>query len=243
MAGGNQDNALMGLASGPSPASPTLPTPVSGGPNGLMRPGGEGPNSPAPTGSPASPTPSGRKGPMDEIVEAHDYAKFVHDTFAKAQVMLQHMRREMDNLVKKGDTVQPPDVVAAAGRLVGHGLNAKEMAAILVDMPPMGGQGLAAWLATHDQAIQQQEAHVEVMKQLTGHNMMQSAFKVIAALHLRQRAQQFAGGMAAQMGALGPRPPTAEAGQGPAMTNVLQATPRSGTPQSGVSGGGDEGAA
>lgn len=113
--------------------------------------------------------------------QQHDGAKAVYDQLTKAKGMLDHMRREMDQLVQKGDTVSPDEVVSAAGRVVGHGVGAREMAMMLADMPQMAGQGLAAWLAAHDQGVRQQEAHVAQMLQVAAHRYGVAGVGMLAA--------------------------------------------------------------
>jgi hypothetical protein len=145
------------------------------------------------------------------------------------------MRREMDGLTKLGDTVTPEDVISAAGRVVGHGVDAKGMATILADMPPMGGQGLAGWLMMHDQAITQQEAHAETLQAILQHRMGQAALRAIAGLHVADGARKAAvtaGALAPgrrPIGPLSPRPTAGPAGMAP------QGAPQ-GQPQQGAEG-------
>src|SRR5215467_14499866 len=202
-----------GQIGGPAPfGRVNLPAnPPSGGP-----PPSEGPPSRGRSGGPP--------GPMDELMARHDYVKSQHDILTKARGMLDHMRREMDQLTRMGDTVQPTDVIAAAGRLVGHGVGARELATIMADMPTAGGQGLAAWLAAHDAGVTQQEGHVEMMLNLTGHALGQTSMQILAGIHMHQRAAQ-ALSQANRAGPLSPRPISAPAGQGPAMSpNALAPT-------------------
>lgn len=154
---------------------------------------------------------AGDKDPMMAAAQRqHDGAKAVFDQLTKARGMLDHMRREMDGLVQKGDTVGPDEVIAAAGRVVGHGVGAREMAMLLADMPSMAGQGLAAWLAAHDQGIAQQEAHVDQMLQVAGHRYGVASIGLMAASHINSTVK----GMIPRAGALAPAlHPTGAAGQ------------------------------
>ena len=143
----------------------------------------------------------------------HAANKAVYDKLVSAGHMLDHIREEMDKLSAMGDTVTPEDVVAGAGRLVGHGVRASELAAILSEMPTQAGQGLAAWVAQNDALVTQQEQHVAQMRGIAAYRMGVSAVRVLAANHLQQRAQQ----RAATMGGLAPRARGAAAAPATAM--------------------------
>lgn len=205
-----------------------MPDATSGGPTPLGAPGDTAPdNRSAPMGAPQG------RGPMAELEAQHSYAKAVFDQIQKSRNMLDHMRREMDQLTAKGDTVDPSDVIAAAGRVVGHGVNAHEMAAILADMPPAGGQGLAAWLAAHDVAINQQENHADQVLSIAGSRMAAAGLRILAGHHVAARAAQ-----AQRGGPLAPRgqgqgarpvaapPGTATGAGGLGQTNVIQTEQR-----------------
>lgn len=142
--------------------------------------------------------------------QQHDGAKAVYDQLSKARGMLDHMRREMDGLVQKGDVVTPDEVISAAGRVVGHGVGAREMAMMLADMPQMAGQGLAAWLAAHDQGIAQQEAHVNQMLMVAAHRYGMAGLGMAAADDVTHLPK----GMVPRAGELSPRlSPRGAAGQ------------------------------
>ena len=217
-------------------ATPALPAnPPSGGLNALGSPGDRAPdNMTPPRGG------SGRAGPMDELMAAHDHAKAVYGQVTKARNLPDHMRREMDDLTRKGDTVSPEDVIAAAGRIVGHGAGAREMATILSSMPTQSGQGLAGWLAQQDVGIRNQEAHVIQMQALSQHQMGVAALRVIAGIHMGQRVNEVTQAARSRMGVLAPsgrvglttgpvaRPAIGNPGMAPSMpvTNVLQTMQR-----------------
>lgn len=193
----------------PPPMRDPTPAPTSGGPNSLV-PGGGGPDnmSPVPGGS------GNRNDPVEQLKAQEAYAKSLYQTVTKSRNMLDHLRREMDSLTQMGDTVTPEDVISAAGRVVGHGVPAKELATILADMPPMGGQGLAAWLTAHDASITQQEQHVAQMQALTQHQMGQASLKVLAGLHMQKRAREVGAASAEAALTAGPLAPRGRAGQG-----------------------------
>ena len=131
----------------------------------------------------------------------HAYNRAVYGKLVDAARMLDHIRGEMDKLTVMGDTVTPEDVIGSAGRLVGHGVPARELAQILSDMPTQAGQGLAAWVAQNDALVTQQEAHVAQMREIAQYRMGASAMQVLAANHLMERGQQ----RAAAAGGLAPR--------------------------------------
>lgn len=104
----------------------------------------------------------------------------------KAQQVLDHLRVELDGLMDHGDMVRPEHVIEAAGRLVGHGIGASQLAQIMSDMPATGGEGLASWIRMHDVTISQAEQQLIKENNFLQHNMGVAAFKSIAASHLEQ---------------------------------------------------------
>jgi hypothetical protein len=138
----------------------------------------------------------------------------------KAQEVLDHLRVELDGLMDHGDMVRPEHVIEAAGRLVGHGIGATQLAQIMSDMPSMGGEGLASWIRMHDITVSQQEQKVAMENNLLQHQMGVAAFKSIAASHLEQTAKfgerpHQVVDMTRQ-GPQGGMAPTADMGAGPA---------------------------
>src|SRR5215469_5910563 len=124
-------------------ASPTSPGISPGGPGGLpgpmQSPVGRMPPQTAgiaPAGGP--PLPPGVNAPPGDVGEgppsmerAGRMLKAQLDQGMKAQGVLDHLRTELDQLIDMGDMVRPEQVVEAAGRLVGHGLGATQLAAIM----------------------------------------------------------------------------------------------------------------
>lgn len=237
MGSGPLGNSLTGMMGGagntvntPSQDRPQplqIPDATSGGRNGMSAPGDLAPDNRSP------PMGAGR-GQATELQAQHQYAKALFDQVSKARNMLDHMRREMDQLTMKGDTVDPQEVIAAAGRVVGHGVNAHDMAAILADMPTQGGQGLAAWLAAHDVSIRQQENQANTLLRLTGNRMAAAGMRVLAEQHIMQRTREAAGAAGGPMAprgraGQGARPVTAPPGMSPGslgQTNVIQTEQR-----------------
>jgi hypothetical protein len=118
------------------------------------------------------------------------YAKSQYDQAMKAQGVLDHLRVELDTLMNMGDTVRPEDVIEAAGRLVGHGLGASQLAQIMSDMPAMGGEGLASWVRMHDNTISQAEQQLSLQTRVLQHNMGIAATTAMAATHMESRMRQ-----------------------------------------------------
>jgi len=150
-----------------------------------------------------------------------DVQKAIYQKTVHARSMLDHIRTELDKLTNMADSVSPEDVIGAAGRLVGHGIPAKEMATLLADMPTNAGQGLAAWVGMHDQNARQQEAEVDRITHMARYQMGLAAFRELAGNHIlnhhirpRQAAAQ---GMAGQMapGAAGPQTSVLQIAQAP----------------------------
>lgn len=157
-------------------------------------------------------------GPTD-LHRMHDYNKATYTKLTESDNMLRHIREELDKLTEMADTVTPQDVIGAAGRLVGHGIPAREMATLLSDMPLGAGQGLASWLQMHDASVRQQETHVEQTMRIAGHRMAVSAMRVLAANAVRDHA----GGVTARAGALTPgRTPQAAGALPIAQPQVMQ---------------------
>lgn len=142
-------------------------------------------------------TPDVGKIPRGEtpIHTAHAYNKAVYNKTLSAGRMIDHLRTEMDKLTDMGDTVTPEDVIAGAGRLVGQGVPARELASILSEMPTQAGQGLAAWVLQNDRLLTQQEALITRQTDMAAHRMAQSALQVIATEHLMGHARNLRAAM------------------------------------------------
>ena len=128
--------------------------------------------------------------PFADVHQGLKYAKAQYNQGMKAQGVLDHLRRELDGLMDLGDTVRPEHIIEAAGRLVGHGLGATQLAQIMSDMPAQGGEGLASWVRMHDLTISQAEQRVMMENKLLQHNMGVAAVGSMAATHLEQRIGQ-----------------------------------------------------
>lgn len=164
------------------------------------------------------------RGGPDELglKRQHDFARAMYDKLKESRGMLDHIRIELDKLTSLGDAVTHSDVMGAAGRLVGHGVPAKEMATLLADMPLGAGQGLAAWLQMHDMGATQQEALVDRLVGTARHRMGVAALKELAGEHVMEPLR----GQRAAAGPLGAQPrPTPGVGMMP-QTSVMQVAQR-----------------
>lgn len=169
--------------------------PLGGG----MPPGGGGPPQAGPQMINAPHVGTIERG-ENALATLHNYHKAVHTKVSNADRMLKVIRAEMEKLTAMADTVSPEDVIAAAGRVVGHGVPAKDMAQLLASMPAQAGQGLAAWISQQNQMVQQQEAEVARVREISAHRVALSAFENAAASDMTHRARQGA----LQMGPLAP---------------------------------------
>jgi len=143
-------------------------------------------------------------GPVDRgshpLEAISNYHRALYTKITNADRMLSRIREEMDKLTTMGDTVSPEDVIAAAGRVVGHGVPAREMATLLAGMPVQAGQGLASWVQQQNQMVQQQEAEVSRVRELALHQMGVSAVRAMAAGDMINRRKQ----SSAMLGPLAP---------------------------------------
>jgi hypothetical protein len=151
----------------------------------------------------------------------------------RAQEVLDHVRRELDQLVDWGDTVRPEHVIEAAGRLVGHGLGATQLAQLMSDMPAQGGEGLASWVRMHDMVIGQAEQALVQENNLVRHRMGIAGIRMLAEQHINGRVETHTRNARAAMGQLGQVEQAPEEGGGNALAP-------GGGPPGGMSG--DEGA-
>jgi hypothetical protein len=110
--------------------------------------------------------------------------------------------------MEMGDTVRPENVIEAAGRLVGHGIGATQLAQIMSDMPAMGGEGLASWIRAHDVTVSNAEQQLAQENAVLQHRMGVAGIKSLAATHLHQEMMQGAR-------PIGPAPSNSLMGSGP----------------------------
>jgi hypothetical protein len=121
----------------------------------------------------------------------------------KAQEVLDHVRKELDELMDMGDVVRPEHVIEAAGRLVGHGFGATQLAQLMSDMPAMGGEGLASWVRMHDMVISQTEQALMQENNKLRYRMGVTGIRMLAEQHIAGRVQMHTDNARAAMGQLG----------------------------------------
>lgn len=187
-----------------------------------------------PSGQPMPPPPSQQGQPFAAV---HQNLKQVQNQFKdgqRAQEVLDHLRVELDQLMEMGDTIRPDHVIEAAGRLVGHGIGATQLATIMSDMPAQGGEGLASWVRMHDVTITNAEQALARENTIIQHNMGVAAIKGMAASHLEHEAVN------------GPKPPielSADQGQPPSQPDIASPGGDMGNMLMPPSGGDSEGGA
>jgi|SRR6185312_1871466 len=98
-----------------------------------------------------------------------------------AMTMLAHVKAGLDQVRKLGDMVTPEDVIEEAGKLVGQGASAGQIAALLSSMPQAGGVALQAWVSQQEAFVAQKEAELFPAHAVLGHRMAQSALGVMQA--------------------------------------------------------------
>ena len=198
MAGsGNMGNALSpGATSGtpgismPGQAAKLNADPASGG--SPLPP----PPPPDPS-APEGPLPDGQRvdpsGPFGDAHAALNHTVAAYRVGQRAQQVLDHVRRELDDLMDMGDVIRPEDVVGAAGRLVGKGIGAQQLAELLSSMPTMGGEGLASWVRMHDMTIRQAEGNLAMENNMTRHRMGVAALRSMGADHVEHEYKKSIG--------------------------------------------------
>src|SRR5215471_3257789 len=140
--------------------------------------------SPNPTALP--PQGPGRQSPSP-FADVHQSVKQAHNNYRetlRAQKVLDHIRTERDKLMEMGDVVRPEHVVESAGRLVGHGLGAQQLATLLADMPTVGGQGLASWVRMHNIQVTMAEAALARENAVAQHNLAVAGLASLGATDL-----------------------------------------------------------
>jgi len=111
----------------------------------------------------------------------HATAVAQFDQAEAAMTMLAHVKAGLDQVRKLGDMVTPEDVIEEAGKLVGQGAPAGQIAALLSSMPQAGGVALQAWVSQQEAFVAQKEAELFPAHAVLGHRMAQSALGVMQA--------------------------------------------------------------
>lgn len=176
--GGAVPNPMM-PPSARGPMAGLAPNPIQGGGSPLPSPPPAGPDTAAP--GPRNGDKADTSGPFGGVHANLNRISAAYDTGKRAQQILDHVREELDGLMDMGDIVRPEDVVASAGRLVGKGLGAQQLAELLSSMPTVGGEGLASWVRMHDMTIRQAESNLERENSVVRSRMGVAAFKSLVA--------------------------------------------------------------
>jgi hypothetical protein len=121
----------------------------------------------------------------------------------KAQQVLDHLRVELDQLMEHGDMVRPEHVIEAAGRLVGHGLGASQLAQIMSDMPATGGEGLASWVRMHDVTISQAEQQLSQENDALRNRLGVAGIRALSAEHITHTIERASKGLPDPQGIAG----------------------------------------
>jgi len=178
--------------------NPFMPPGTGPGDNGPANTGPSGASIAAPTPGPAAPPsgtasavpPSKQEQPFADVHQNLKYVQNQYNQNMKAHQVLDHLRVELDQLMEMGDMVRPENVIEAAGRLVGHGLGATQLAQIMSDMPATGGEGLASWIRAHDVTITQAEMQLAQSTNVLQHRLGVAGVKSLAAVHMEQEASR-----------------------------------------------------
>jgi len=152
---------------------------------GMPGPGGTNPF--APMAMPNQMAMQGRRGrdptttPLQQELTDHMYrSKAMYDQTGKAIRQVDAIRKELEKLADKQDMVTMEDVIAAAGRLVGHGLDPLALAGILADAPQDGGgAALGGWVQSHAQAAMEGEQKLLALHDSNAHEMGVAAAHVM----------------------------------------------------------------
>jgi hypothetical protein len=118
------------------------------------------------------------------LSQAHGQSSAQFDKLANSRKILDGVRKAMDSLVKMGDTIEPDNVIKAAGDLTALGLEPAALAQLLSTMPQAGGPALAAWLQQQDAMATQREQAVDQQHQLAAHQMGVDALHLLMHDHM-----------------------------------------------------------
>lgn len=142
---------------------------------------------------------------LGALQQAHGKSSSQFDKLATSRKMLDSVRSSLDALTKLGDTVEPEDVIKAAGDLTGAGLEPAALAQLLATMPQGGGVGLAAWVQQQDQMVTQREAAVDQQQKLAAHQLGVDSLHLLMHDHMHSTLARQAQGLVGGQGQ-GPQP-------------------------------------
>lgn len=156
---------------------------------------------------------------MDGLKAEHSQASAQYSKLQQQEKLQNLIRRQMDQMVKLGDTITQEDLIKASGKLVTGGMDAVAVAGLLAQMPP-DGEALQAWVAQHDQMLQQRAQQLQPVIAAARHQMGISALHLLQAHAVAGRVQPAVPSGNDMIG-----PANAAAGAGP--TNPLMGAPSS----------------
>jgi hypothetical protein len=137
----------------------------------------------------------------DPFADVHQNFRQVQTQYKdgmRAQEVLDHLRVELDTLMDQGDMIRPEHVIEAAGRLVGHGLGAAQLAQIMSDMPATGGEGLASWIRMHDLVISNAEQQLSQENEILRNRLGVAGIRSLSALHVEHTVKNAVEGIPEQ---------------------------------------------
>jgi hypothetical protein len=127
---------------------------------------------------------------LQDLSSAQDQASAQFDKLGKLKKTADQMRVGLQALSKLGDMVSVEDVVKEAGKLVGKGYDAKQMAGLLADMPTTGGgAALAGWVKLNAAKAAQTELQLLQVHDQVRHQMGVAALKTVIG-HTMEHAGQ-----------------------------------------------------
>lgn len=133
-------------------------------------------------GQPQAGQPSGKFSVDQHVQNNWDQANQQHKQLMEGATRLDKVRRELDSLMKLGDSVTVEEVIKGAGALVGAGFSPMSTAQLLSSMPTTGGEALQAWVEQQDQQVRGMEAQ---MRQRIEASSVHRGMTGLASLHVQ----------------------------------------------------------
>lgn len=117
-------------------------------------------------------------GMQRELEETHAQFKKV----SEATGVMGKVQQALDSLVKMGTAVSEDDVIETAAKLVGDGLGAQQVTAMLSGMPPgEGGEALASWLQEKDEELREKSQMLGELHESTRHRLGVEGLRTLMA--------------------------------------------------------------
>lgn len=119
----------------------------------------------------------------NSVLAQHDFVRSTYDQMKTTMGYLDHARQVLEALASEGDSVQPEQVIKAAGDLVAKGMDPHQIAGLLATMPQGGGEALASWLEQQSAALEAKEQKLSPMMDGIRQHLGISALHLLAAGH------------------------------------------------------------